>query len=186
MREELIKDRNQIISFFNKKPSPVVDTTISNPFNVLNTNTYQKGGWILHMLRDQLSDPVFQKVIREFYRRHRNGNALSKDLVNVVNQVSNRDFSSFFDQWLYRSGYPVLEMEWTQNDQKIMVQIDQKQSLPFSFPLELGMKDELGELKIYEVGIDETSKMLTFYTDRNVKEIILDPRVKLLFLETGS
>ena len=61
-------DRNDVIEFSKKKNTPVVDTTITKNFmELLNTNSYQKGGWILHMLRRKLGDEIFWKGIKKYY-----------------------------------------------------------------------------------------------------------------------
>ncbi|HEV7783256.1 MAG TPA: M1 family metallopeptidase, partial [Chitinophagaceae bacterium] len=59
MREE----REEIIDFVKRSKRPVVDST-PNFMELLNANSYQKGSWVLHMLRRELGDSVFHKAIR--------------------------------------------------------------------------------------------------------------------------
>ena len=60
-----------------EKPSP--DTPVDSPQSrptwskVLNRLVYQKGGWVLHMLRGRIGADTFWTGIREYYRRYRNG-----------------------------------------------------------------------------------------------------------------
>ena len=60
------KDRTEIIDFAKESDRPVVDS-VSPLMQLLNANSYQKGGWILHMLRRQLGDSVFHNIIRSYY-----------------------------------------------------------------------------------------------------------------------
>src|ERR1041385_4894957 len=53
LAEEEKKDREQVVSYFSKNPNPVLDTTITDLTKLLSVNPYQKGGWVLHMLRHE-------------------------------------------------------------------------------------------------------------------------------------
>src|SRR6266700_4268795 len=55
------EDRNQVIEFAKKYKKPVVDSSVTNYMELLNANSYQKGGWILHMLRMEAGDSAFWK-----------------------------------------------------------------------------------------------------------------------------
>ena len=50
-RDRLKKERKTIIAFEKRYKSPVVDTAYNSLMDLLNPNSYQKGGWILHMLK---------------------------------------------------------------------------------------------------------------------------------------
>lgn len=88
--------------------SPVVDTARTNLFNLLNRNSYQKGAWVLHMLRGMVGDEPFFQGIQEYYAAHRHGNATTDDFRRVMEAASGEELGWFFDQWLQRPGYPVL------------------------------------------------------------------------------
>jgi aminopeptidase N len=90
---------------------PVVNTEETNLFNLLNRNSYQKGGMVLHMLRGHVGDEAFFEGLAEYYARHRHGNATTADLRRVMEEVSGEGLGWFFDQWLYQPGYPVLSFE---------------------------------------------------------------------------
>ena len=57
--EEMKTDRDQVIRFYLRSPRPVIDTTITNLMRLLSANSYQKGAWVLHMLRNELGDESF-------------------------------------------------------------------------------------------------------------------------------
>ena len=52
---------------------------LSDMSKVLNQLVYQKGGWVLHMLRGVVGTDTFWAGIREYYRRYRDGNASTAD-----------------------------------------------------------------------------------------------------------
>ena len=79
---------------------------------LLNANSYQKGGWVLHMLRRQLGDSVFHESIRTYYATYAGKNADTRDLQKIFEKVSGKNLSTFFQQWLYTPGIPKLDISW--------------------------------------------------------------------------
>ena len=75
--ESMKESRNDVLAFSKKNKAPIVDTTIVDINAVLSTNTYQKAGWVLHMLRKQIGDENFHKGIRAYYDQYKYKNAMS-------------------------------------------------------------------------------------------------------------
>ncbi len=119
---------------------PVVDGEPADPMVLLNANSYQKGAWVLHMLRDVVGDSAFFEGIRRYYSRFRDGNAGTDDFRAVMEEVSGQDLAWFFDLWLRRPGYPIVDVRplWRQDDHVLELKVEQVQQWPpFRFPLEL-------------------------------------------------
>ena len=91
---------------------PVIDSMERNHLALLNTNSYQKGAYVLYMLHQALGDDAFFSALREYYRTHRDGTAVTQDLQHALETASHRALGSFFDQWLRRAGVPVLQVGW--------------------------------------------------------------------------
>lgn len=108
---------------------PLVDTAEHDPNNLLNENSYQKGAWVLHMLRGTLGDSAFFRGIREYYRVYRDSTALSSDFQRVMERASGRDLDWFFSQWLWQPGYPRIAARWRYepSDRRVRLDIDQVQ-----------------------------------------------------------
>ncbi len=62
--ETMKSARDRVIGFYLRSPRPVVDTTVTDLMKLLNANSYQKGAWVLHMLRRELGDDLFWKGMR--------------------------------------------------------------------------------------------------------------------------
>ncbi len=78
---------------------------------------YQKGAWVLHMLRGLLGDEIFFKSIREYYDRYKYKNAETSDLVAVFEEISGQKLDWFFDEWVYKgTGRPHYEASWKFED----------------------------------------------------------------------
>lgn len=80
--------------------------------DLLSANNYEKGGWVLHMLRGVVGDSAFFDGLRRYYGAHRDRAALTGDLRAAVEEASGRELGWFFDQWLRRPGHPRLAASW--------------------------------------------------------------------------
>lgn len=182
-KTELIQDRKEVIEYYQDNPSPIVDPAIKDPKKVLNRNSYQKGGWLLNMLRHQLGDDVFWKGIRVYYATYKDVNAMSVDFQNVMEQVSGQDLKPFFDQWLYEKGYPELKWSWKYHKGELTISVQQKQEQRlFRFPVEFAIVKD-GEMKIESFNVDKRANTFKLNIDQRPDEILIDPEVWLLFEE---
>ena len=82
--KEMSVDRLKVISGVKDSKTPVVDTETKNYMDLLNSNSYQKGSWVLHMLKYQVGDSMFWKGIRNFYKLYAGKNASTDDFRKVM------------------------------------------------------------------------------------------------------
>lgn len=180
---ELIKDRAEVIEYYGKKPSPIVDMTIKDPKKVLSRNTYQKGGWVLNMLRHRLGDEVFWQGIRTYYQTYKDANVMSADFQKVMEETSGEDLESFFEQWLYVKGYPEIKWKWKFKKGILKITITQKQKHhTFQFPIEFIIKNE-GVIKMETIEVKDKSTIFEIELESKPEEVVIDPEVWLLFEE---
>jgi aminopeptidase N len=181
LESDLKSSRSRILKYYEKNPKPLIDTTITDLIDLLSVNSYQKGAWVLHMLRHDLGDEVFIKGLRLFYERFYNSNAFTKDFVKVMEDVSGKDLKKFFQQWLNTPGQPELNIRKVTGRKKGMIDVyvEQNQDKLFEFNLELLIKDSSKE-KTVNVIIKERVTKITIPSSDNVV-IVPDPHVNLLF-----
>jgi aminopeptidase N len=91
---------------------PIFDRDTEDLFKLLNGNNYQKGAWVLHMLRARLGDEAFFRGIRSYYTAHVNATASTEDLRSALEKSSRQDLRGFFQRWVYDSGHPQYELTW--------------------------------------------------------------------------
>ena len=101
--EQMKSARNRVLGFYKRSQRPIIDTTVTDLMKLLNANSYQKGAWVLHMLRRKLGDDLFLEGLRSYYKKYRNRNAGTSDFQKVMEGVYKKDLSEFFKQWLYMS-----------------------------------------------------------------------------------
>jgi len=178
----LKQDRREVIAFSKTNNHPVVDTAITEYMKLLNENSYQKGGWVLHMLRRQLGNTIFWKSIHDYYAIYAGKNADTHDLQKVFEKNAGKSLDIFFRQWLYTPGQPSLNISWkTGKDKKLQVTVSQLQSTPFSFPLEIEIKTASGKTNIEKLNISRKEELFTLNTNEQVISIAADPNTNLLF-----
>jgi aminopeptidase N len=120
----------------------VIHRNLADMRQVLNQLVYQKGGWVLHMLRGTIGTDPFWAGIREYYARYRDRNASTADLRRVMEGVSKQDLSWFFDEWLTRPESPSFEGGWRYDAaaKQIEIEVNQTQNGDaYRMPLEIGI-----------------------------------------------
>lgn len=185
LEKSMLKMREEVIEANKTNPKPLIDNTITDFKKLLSTNSYQKGAWVLHMLRNELGNDVFWKGIRLFYANYKNGNALTEDFANIMEQVSGRDLDIFFDQWVIRPEIPGLEWSWKYNavsksaDCKF---IQTNKTGTFSFPLTLKIMDQSGKnVKFVTLNVTSADTVMSVPVPFIPISVEVDPYANLLF-----
>jgi aminopeptidase N len=183
LRNDMISARNRVLRYSERNLRPVIDTTVRDYMELLNPNSYQKGSWVLHMLRQEVGDEVFKDGLRLFYRRYFNSNVDSEGFQKVMEEVSHQNLSAFFKQWLRTAGEPELKLTNKKLRKNLTeITVEQKQEHLFSFDLELLIKDSSGDI-VKNIFVDERVTKILVHSG-NISEIVPDPNVILLFKST--
>ncbi|WP_080054174.1 M1 family metallopeptidase [Spirosoma aerolatum] len=187
----LNQNKGQIFRFSALKPKgTIVDSTASNLMDLLNPNSYQKGGWVLHMLRHELGDDVFWKGIRAYYATYRNRNAQSSDLQAIMEKESGKKLSQFFQQWLYEPGFP--EIVWSSRydaaKKSLVIDVRQAQRTGhlFTIPLTFSLRDNRGrELsRSSKLTLSEQTQTYTIPAATKPTTVVIDPDNTVLMRST--
>ncbi|TXF79114.1 M1 family metallopeptidase [Chryseobacterium sp.] len=113
----LLSQKNYITS--STGGSTYVDDAFLSNQNVIFSGrlTYAKGGYILRMLKWILGDAAFYQAVQDYHSRPNlaYNYAKSTDLKASLLQSTGRDFTEFFNDWLYGQGYPTYTIKWAQN-----------------------------------------------------------------------
>ena len=111
---------------------------------------YNKGPYVLHMLRVQLDDETYTKVMRSVQETYKNRNISTEMLLSQVNRVTGADYTYFFDQWFWDVGIPKFRYSWRsekQPDGKFLItvhvgQVDKNHLKRVLMPIHLHFKDK--------------------------------------------
>jgi aminopeptidase N len=183
-RAEMLRTRETILEdTVAVTKRPVIDTIETNLFDLLNRNSYQKGGFVLHMLRGELGDRTFFAGIRDYYTKHKHSTALTSDLQDALERSSGKKLGWFFDQWLRRPGYPELELTWSDSAlTSLSIGITQSQRFGlFEFPIRLALVDPDGNTRRVEFSVPaQDTTRIVLPVSGSVQRIDVDPDVQLL------
>ena len=180
--QRLKDERTKVLNFSKQEHTPVVNPHIKDLMNLLNPNSYQKGAWCLHMLKNEIGTDNFWKGIKTFYKFYKFQNASTDDFKQVMEQVSGKNLDIFFSQWLYKPGHPILKSTWIHGASKLRIIIEQSQKVAFQFPLDLEIVYSDGSSEIKTINVTSQKDPFVIPTkDLDVKEIKYDPNTNLLF-----
>ena len=164
---------------------PVVHANPADLRGVIPNLVYQKGAWVLHMLRVQLGDGVFRTGIREYSKRYRDANASSDDLQRVMEEVSGQSLGWFFEQWLHRTISPAIMGTWSWDDARKVIVIELRQTqagAPYRLSLDVGIvPDSIGAAtSVSTIPFAGASTRVEIPSARAPRDVVLDPRTRLL------
>jgi aminopeptidase N len=124
--------------------------------DLFGTNSYDKGGWVLHMLRREVGDEAFIDILRTYVERFGGGTASTQDFWDLAEEISGQELDAFFEQWLYRPGNPTVRLYWTAGGEVMTCQYNLGDEGPFAFDLPVGFTSADGTADSLEVvAIDE-------------------------------
>jgi aminopeptidase N len=185
LRAGMERDRETVREFYARAPElALIPLQLQDPNRMLNRNVYQKGSWVLHMLRRQVGDDTFWEGIREYYRQYRDATALTGDLQRVMEDLSGQDLECFFQQWAYEPGHPVLDVEWSYDavSSQLSLTVRQTQGTGTIFRFPLDVRVEGGENVATEtVPVQEGEETFTITVPMRPERVTLDPDCWLLF-----
>jgi aminopeptidase N len=181
----LTRSRAQIVQLEEKLPdTPVIHRNLADMSKVLNSLVYQKGGWVLHMLRAEVGTEKFWAAIREYYRRYRDQNASTAELRAIFEQVSGKDLGWFFAQWLTRAGIPKIEGSWRYLPGRKAVEVTVTQSqpaAPFRLSIEIGISPGAGQPpNVERIELTGRTATKTFNVENQPASVVIDPNTWLL------
>jgi len=182
----LAKSRAQVLGLEQKFPdTPIIHRNLADMKKVLTGLVYQKGAWVLHMLRAEVGTGNFWTAIREYYRRYQNQNASTAELRAVFEQVSGKPLDWFFAQWLTRPGVPKLEGSWRYDAARKQVEITLTQSQagePYRLGVEIGLVTTTGGLPaITRVAATGRTTVVGIPSDFEPAAVTIDPGTWLMF-----
>jgi aminopeptidase N len=164
--------------------SSVVGEVPEDLRSLLNANNYQKGALVLHMLRGVVGEEAFFAGIRRFYAKHAHSNALTEDFQRIMEDESGEDLAWFFEQWLYRPGYPQVEARVrpdTSSDGLEFVLRQVQPGPPYRFPLTYEFRFTGQDFKARNtVWIEERERRARVILPTLPDRLILDPEGVLL------
>ena len=152
--EEHQRGREAYLIKMKKEDRGRFPTTVYNPEGfIFGATVYNKGAWVLHMLRGVTGDEIFFRILRTYYERFKYKSATTSEFENVCEEISGMDLDQFFDQWVYTgTGRPEFAYSWSitesnnsQYEIKLNLSQEQKDREVYAVPLKVTVVTENSE-----------------------------------------
>jgi aminopeptidase N len=147
--------------------------------------TYQKGAWVLYMLRDRMGTDAFRKGIQAYYKKYYNANATTNDFITEMEHAAGQDLKAFFSQYLYRPDNLHLKATWNYDalTKNIVLKFEQTQSSrnPFTFPIEIAVyKAGTSIPELVKLNMNSLTAEFQLPASTKPELLLIDPRAVLL------
>lgn len=160
---------------------PIVWQRYKNSWEMFGAHAYLKGAMVLHMLRYVLGDDLFWKGIKHYAHKHAFRCVQTDDFKIAMEEATGKDLSWFFDQWLYKAGYPEFEVRWQWDEEKRQVKLTvrQKQKVTemtplFKTPIDIAITTPSGT-RMHRVFVEQAEHEFTFSADAKPLMVNFDP-----------
>jgi aminopeptidase N len=142
---------------------------------------YDKGAYVLHMLRGLVGDDAFQSALRKLQETHRFKKAGTADLRSALEIASGRDLGAYFQEWVFGTTLPrlkVLHRQEHEHGRSTQVEV-KAEGLPGSVPLQISVRHEGGTLRT-RVELPPEGGRFTIQTPGRARDVSINDDAGLL------
>jgi aminopeptidase N len=150
---------------------PVYDNPV--PFS---GTVYDKGGWVLRMMRHIMGDDDFFAAVRAYGEQRAHQAATSWDLLAAFENQTGEDYDWFFDQWVFGENRPRMTASWSATSETSLdLVFDQVQTNapPFRLPLDVRVTTGVG-IEDHRIWLDGDTEV-TLTTAAMATDVAFDP-----------
>jgi aminopeptidase N len=162
---------------------------------LMDRHAYEKGACVLHMLRHVLGDDAFFRSLARYLGKFAFGVAEANDFKVAIEEATGKNLHWFFEQWIYKAGYPELEVEyeWQRERKTLRLAVKQVQeregkaedgsdAVPvFRFPVEVEIVTADAESVIetehrtsYQVTVEREEQEFYFPCESKPRMVVFD------------
>jgi len=182
-RYQLLEDAETYFSEDVRYRRPIVTHVYKEPIDLFDAHLYPGGAVRLHYLKTIVGESLFRKALTRFLKRHEYGLVETVDLVRCLEEVSGRNFDEWMDQWIFRGGYPILEVGYQWGSVSNMAEVTVKQTqkaekkdeeMLFKLPLKIEFYTSRGSEK-FPLEIKNKEEKFCFHLKSKPLYFRLDP-----------
>jgi aminopeptidase N len=174
-------------SVSNGEPHELIWYDYDDKEQMFDAHSYNKGGAVLHMLRNYLGDDVFFASLEYYLTENQYSPVEVHELRMAFEEISGEDLNWFFDQWFLKAGHPQLGLETSYADGMITLTVEQIQetenNVPavFRLPVNVNIYTN-GNVapRTEQIVIDQRKQTFTFASDVAPDVVIFDPEHAIL------
>lgn len=146
---------------------------------------YQKGGWVLYMLHQNLGDDLYRKVIKHYLKTNAYKIVNTEDLNNSIKVIVGEGADSFLDSWVYGYGEPELKVKSYLASDTLFFEIDPSQNSAtnfedYSLPISIYFEDGSQEGSFIRAGGKAHFESVLFKKGKKIKYWLVNPNMSIL------
>ena len=152
--------------------------TLYNPKDLFGKTVYEKGAWVLHMLRHEVGDSTFFKILRTYYQTYKYKNASTRDFENICEKISGKNLEQFFNQWVFDgSGILNVDYSWETDKNNLTLNLAQTQTgyNVYQFPLDIKIVYTDNSEEIKTIFVNQRQQNFVFPMTKTPAVIKVDP-----------
>ncbi|HEX4877397.1 MAG TPA: M1 family metallopeptidase [Chitinophagaceae bacterium] len=151
--------------------------------------SYQKGGRILHMLRNFVGDSAFFKSLNNYLTTNRFKSAEAHQLRLAFEEVTGRDLNWFFNQWYFGSGHPSVDIDYQYDDAagkvNVIIKQTQKTGKLFKLPVAIDIYNGANKTR-HNVWVNNATDTFTFTYSKRPDLINVDGDKVMLWVKKDN
>ncbi len=173
----------------NQYRRPIVQNEWERGSDMFDRHLYPGAAWRYYMLKHLVGEDRWWQILGEWMTRFAHKSPYTHDLEALLTEMTGEDYGWFFEQWLYKAGYPECKITCS-HDEKLghaLVKIEQTHKhndgmTPevFKFPLTVEFVDNEGEVTRYTMQVNERVHTFYYPVERKPKQILIDPDYAVL------
>ncbi|MBP1691200.1 MAG: pepN [Bacteroidetes bacterium] len=143
-------------------------------------NLYPRGAAVLHMLRFVLGDEPLWRALRHYITKHQFASVETNDFKVAIEEATGQNLYWFFDQWVYKAGYPNFSVSssWEDSTKMLRLHVEQTQKVDsltgvFRTPVEIEVTTAQ-EVSTHRVMITNRDTVFTFPVSSAPRLVIFD------------
>lgn len=149
---------------------PLIDFQYADKEDMFDAHSYNKGGLVLHMLRNYLGDEAFFAGLKTYLEDNEYRAVEVHDLRLAFEKVTGKDLNWFFNQWFLRAGHPELNINYSYDSlsQRMEIEVEQIQDAELSIPI----FQVPAVFDVYHK--DGTKERFDFWLDQRNQKFVID------------
>ncbi len=180
---EMLQEQEDLVrSDTGRARRPTVWEGYTQPAEIFDNHIYGRAACILHMLRFVLGDDLFWKGMNRYVSVHRHENVVTGDFQQALEEVSREPLDWFFDEWVTKAGYPVLDVESSYDGRakSLALKVVQSQMVDsltplYRMPIEAEVVTDSGR-QVHRLLLEaQREQTFTIPSDRRPLSVLLDP-----------
>ncbi|MCU0346774.1 MAG: alanyl aminopeptidase [Saprospiraceae bacterium] len=159
---------------------PLIDYGYANKEDMFDAHSYNKGGLILHMLRNYVGDDAFFTALQYYLKKNAFTEVEADELRLAFEDVTGEDLNWFFNQWFFEKGQPALTVEYDYDEEAkevnvIVVQTQDPKEMPAVFTLPVGVDVYVdGKVTRHNLRIDQRQQTFKIPAAKDPELIVFD------------